>query len=91
MTKEERLEALAWLVEQTEAVTNGIAGIDFGASKIEVNRSPEVLLFGEGFSELARAASQVVQTEKTPTGNTIEYFMFDGVKFYDYVSGEDDG
>ena len=87
MTKEKRLEALAWLVEQAEATRNGLAGIDFGASKVIVNKSePEILVFGDGFSELARAASQTVQTKKTPTDNIIEYFMFDGVKFYDYVS-----
>lgn len=91
MTKEKRLEALAWLIEQAEAVTNGIAGIDFGVSKIEVNESPEVLLFGDGFSELARAASQTIRTEETPLGNICEYFLFDGVKFFQYVKEADNG
>ena len=90
MTKEKRLEALAWLIEQADANVNGLAGIDFGASKVILNAEPQVLLFGNGFGELARAASQTVQTQVTPSGNIIEYFMFDGVKFYDYVMVESD-
>ena len=84
MTKEKRMECLSWLVEQAEAIQNGITGIEFGDG-ISVNRVSsdlELHIFGSGFYELARAASQVVHTVELGSRSLKEYFLFDGVQFF---------
>lgn len=84
MTQEKRIEAVTWLIKQAEAVQDSIVGLDFD-SEITVCGcavKPERQLWGDGFYELARAASQVVHTEVFDATHDKEYFNFDGVQFF---------
>ena len=65
MTREKRIEALSWLIDQAEAVQSGIVGVEFGEDcDISIcNSVPEVHIYGNGFYEMARAASQIVHND----------------------------
>ena len=95
MTREKRIEALTWLIDQAEAVQSGIVGVEFGQDcDVTICSSiPEVHIYGNGFYEMARAASQVAHTEEPTTINgkvyTKEYFLFDGVMFFRWKEAED--
>ena len=84
MTKEKRIEAFAWLIEQAEAIKNGGEGIEFseGVTVCLCNPLLRVHLYGTGFYEMALAVGQEVVTEPLDETNDYEYFMFDGVKFF---------
>ena len=84
MTKEKRMECLEWLVDQAELVRRSLVRIEFSKDiTIEViGQKSEVHLYGDGFYELARAASQTVKTERFDDTTDTEFFLFDGVKFF---------
>lgn len=94
MTREKRMEALSWLIEQADAAKNGAAGVKFsdGVGIERCDDSLRVHLWGNGFNQLALAASQTIKFEPTQSGGEVyEYFLFDGVKFFRLVKeGEED-
>ena len=87
MTKEKRIEAFAWLLEQAEAIKNGGEGIEFseGVTVCLCNPVLRVHLYGTGFYEVADAVFQNIETVPLDDMNDYEYFMFDGVKFFRVV------
>jgi hypothetical protein len=96
MTREKRIEALTWLIDQAEAVQSGIVGIEFGqdCDVTICNSVPEVHIYGNGFYEMARAASQIVHNDPATVNGTKynkEYFLFDGVMFYRWKEAENAG
>lgn len=90
MTKEKRMECLEWLVKQVEMQMSAMTVLEIGDG-ITIERlgiEPEIHVWGKGFYELARAASQIVRTKDYDTHYDEEYFMFDQIKFFRLVSKE---
>ena len=94
MTKEKRIEAITWLIEQAEAVKNGIVGVEFenGTSVSSNKGEPDFSVYGVGFYELALAASQPIKFKPSALEHFYrEYFIFDGVEFYRLVEESEVG
>ena len=94
MTKEKRIEAITWLVEQADAVKNGIVGVKFSENVTvsSCKADPDFAISGNGLYELARAASQTVKVKPSALEHFYrEYFLFDGVEFYRLVEESEVG
>lgn len=92
MTKEQKIEAISWLIDMAEFVRRGSAGVTFpGGTYLEACMPSNSLhVFGSGFYEFANAASQEVRTEAYGEGIDRDYFMFDGVMFYSLKDSKGD-
>ena len=92
MTKEKRMECLEWLVDLADFQKSILSMKTLELSDtITVNRIDaytEVHLYGDGFYELARAASQTVKTTAYSERHDKEYFLFDGVEFFRLIEKE---
>ena len=87
MTKEKRIEALTWLVNQADAIHEAHKGIMFDNHMVcTVEARLEMHLWGEGFYDLAIAASQHISTVRIDDTKDRLQFFFNGVCFFRLVN-----
>ena len=87
MTKEKRIEALTWLVNQADAIHEAHKGIVFDNHMVcTVETRLEMHLWGEGFYDLAIAASQPISTVHIDDTTDQIQFFFNGVRFFCLVN-----